>query len=98
MKTSDVPHLKEQSMATTSGDKPAGHTDATAAEAATANPGEKRSVGTTRKPAARDLAPAAESTDPAVHQLMAEVDILRQNGDDDAVQAKLADLAELGYR
>lgn len=77
---------------------PDNRASATAAvEAASANPGEKRSVGT-RKAPARDLAPAAESGDPAVHQLIAEMDILRQNGDDDAVKAKQGELAELGYK
>jgi hypothetical protein len=44
------------------------------------------------------LAPAAESSDPAVHQLLAERDIAARNNDTDAAEAATARLAELGYR
>jgi hypothetical protein len=44
------------------------------------------------------LASAAASGDPAVHQLIAEADIARQNGDEDGVQAALVELKALGYQ
>jgi len=44
------------------------------------------------------LAPASESEDSAVQQLIAEQDIHRQNGDDAAVAAITERLAELGFR
>ena len=43
------------------------------------------------------LGPASESGDPAVHQILAEMDIARQNGDKKAVDAATAKLSELGY-
>jgi hypothetical protein len=42
------------------------------------------------------LGSAAESADPAVHQLLAQRDIAERNGDQDAVKAATAALAELG--
>jgi len=50
------------------------------------------------KPRPATLAPAAESSDPAVHQLLAERDIAARNGDEDAAKAATARLAELGYQ
>ena len=47
--------------------------------------------------AARVLARAAHSGDPAVHQLMAEMQSARLNGDAKAVSSLAAQLAELGY-
>jgi len=44
------------------------------------------------------LAPAAESGDPAVHQLLAELDIARSNGDEGGVKAAVDALAELGFK
>jgi hypothetical protein len=69
-------------------------------ESATAGPGEKRSAGRPRKaePAAPAARPrASESGDPAVHQLLADAYIARQNGDDDKAEAAEAALRELGY-
>jgi hypothetical protein len=43
------------------------------------------------------LARASESGDPAVHQLMAELQTARLNGDDTAVAELSRRLAELGY-
>jgi hypothetical protein len=43
------------------------------------------------------LAPAGESTDPSVHQLLAELETARSNSDDDGVKAAVDALAELGY-
>lgn len=43
------------------------------------------------------LAPAAASGDPAVHKLLADLQSARMNGDDGAVAAVAAQLAELGY-
>lgn len=45
-----------------------------------------------------NLAPAAESSDPAVHQLLAEIQTAQANGDDDAVRAARTDLRKLGYQ
>lgn len=43
------------------------------------------------------LAPASESSDPAVHQLLAERQTAISNDDADAVRTINARLAELGY-
>jgi len=43
------------------------------------------------------LAPAAESGDPAVHQLLAEIQTAQSNGDDNAEKDLRKQLAELGY-
>jgi hypothetical protein len=69
-------------------------------EEATANPGEKRSTSTAAKkstPAKKDLAPASESQDPAVHQLLAERDIAQQNKDKTAEKNATDELAKLGF-
>lgn len=44
------------------------------------------------------LAPAAESGDPAVHQLLAELETARSNDAADGVKAAVDALAELGFR
>jgi hypothetical protein len=44
------------------------------------------------------LARAAESGDPAVHQVLAELGTARANGDDAAVAALTARLADLGFQ
>lgn len=49
-------------------------------------------------PSAPVLAPASESGDPAVHQLIAEMDIARRNGDDARVESLTARLADLGFK
>lgn len=51
----------------------------------------------TETKAAPKLSPAAESGDPAVHQLLAEQDIARRNGDEDGVKEASKKLADLGY-
>ena len=43
------------------------------------------------------LAPAAESSDPAVHQLLAEIETAKSNDDKDAEKAAREDLRALGY-
>jgi hypothetical protein len=43
------------------------------------------------------LAPAAESGDPAVHQLLAELETARSLGDDAGVQEIIKAIADLGY-
>ena len=43
------------------------------------------------------LAPAAESGDPAVHQLLADIQTARLNGDDAAVKDLTKKLADLGF-
>lgn len=48
-------------------------------------------------PAVRVLARASESGDPSVHQLLAELQTARLNGDTDAVSSLTAQLAGLGY-
>jgi hypothetical protein len=48
-------------------------------------------------PSSRSRRPAAESSEPAVHQLLAEQDIARQNGDEDEVKRTQDALADLGY-
>ncbi len=50
-----------------------------------------------KPPAAPKLARASESGDPAVHQLIAELQTARLNGNDDAVKAATEKLAALGY-
>jgi hypothetical protein len=45
----------------------------------------------------RVLARASHSGDPAVHQLMAEIQSAQLNGDAKAVSSLAAQLAELGY-
>jgi hypothetical protein len=47
-----------------------------------------------REPA---LGRASESGDPAVQQLLAEIEIHRSNGDDDKVRDTAARLARLGF-
>lgn len=49
------------------------------------------------EPPPAGLAPAGESSNPAVHQLLAELETHRVNGDVDEVQDIVAYLAELGY-
>jgi len=44
------------------------------------------------------LGSAAESGDPAVHQLLAARDIAERNGDEEAVKALTGQLAALGFR
>lgn len=46
---------------------------------------------------AAPLARAAESTDPAVHQLMAEIQSAQMNGDADREKALAKQLADLGF-
>jgi hypothetical protein len=43
------------------------------------------------------LASAAASSDPAVHQLLAEMDIARANSNDDEVQRAQGALRDLGF-
>jgi hypothetical protein len=43
------------------------------------------------------LARASESTDPAVHQVMAEIQSAQMNGDRNKVAELTKQLAELGY-
>ncbi len=55
------------------------------------------SPSTAPKAAASSLAPAAESSDAAVHQLLAEREAARLNDDGDAVKDVDKRLADLGY-
>jgi hypothetical protein len=48
-------------------------------------------------PVGSKLAPAAESSDPAVHQLMAEMYTAQQNDDKDAEAAARKELRQLGF-
>lgn len=43
------------------------------------------------------LAPAGESGDPSVHQILAELQSARSNGDDEAVKDLTKKLAGLGF-
>lgn len=55
---------------------------------------------TTTRPttaAAPALARASESGDPAVHKLLGDLETARANADDQAVQALVASLADLGF-
>jgi hypothetical protein len=47
--------------------------------------------------AATDTGRAAESSDPAVHKLLADQDIARQNGDDETVERITKELRKLGF-
>lgn len=49
-------------------------------------------------PKAPELLPASQSSDPAVHQVLAEIQTARANADDDAVERLSKSLAELGYQ
>jgi hypothetical protein len=79
--TTDVPHLKEAAMAETA------KTDTKSTEA-------KPAAGAA--PRAR-LTPAAESSDPAVHRLLAEIQTAQMNDDKDAEKSAREDLRALGY-
>lgn len=59
--------------------------------------GEAPKAQQSAKTAKPSLGPASESGDPAVHQLLAEQDIARRNGNDKEVESIAAKLAELGY-
>lgn len=48
-------------------------------------------------PPTPELTPAGESSNPAVHQLLAELESHRTNGDTDEVQDITGYLATLGY-
>ena len=55
-------------------------------------------AATTEGPdATPSLARASESTDPAVHQLMAELQSAQMNGDADKAAALVEQLAKLGF-
>lgn len=73
-----------------------------AAEAKTEQrPEQKPAAKADAKPKAttpkRRLAPASESSDPAVHQLLAEQEIARLNGDEDEIKRTQDALADLGF-
>ena len=48
-------------------------------------------------PVGSKLAPAAESSDPAVHQLLAEIQTAQMNDDKDAEKDAREELRQLGY-
>lgn len=60
-------------------------------EAATAAPGEQRAAS---RPA---LAKASESSDPAVHKLLADIQTAQMNGNDEQAEAARKALAGLGF-
>lgn len=80
------------------GTTPSGRADRPTPEGEAAKQ-EKRADSSDAKQAApsRNRQPASESSDPAVHQLLAEQDIARQNDDEDEVKRTQDALAELGY-
>jgi len=83
--TTDVPHLKGSPMA-----------DATSKTSTTTDskPADKPAAGAAPR---ANLAPAAESGDPAVHQLLAEIQTAQMNDDKDAEKNAREDLRALGY-
>lgn len=52
---------------------------------------------TDAKPASAKLAKASESSDPAVHELLARKQTASMNADNDEVKRISAELADLGY-
>lgn len=60
-------------------------------------PDEKKTTAAASKPAVKQLSPAAESSDPAVHQLLAELQTALLNQDEDAAKGVRDDLAKLGF-
>ena len=62
-----------------------------------AQPRKKTAPAATAPAERRVLARAAHSGDPAVHQLMAEIQTAQLNGDADAAASLAAQLADLGY-
>ena len=54
------------------------------------------SKANTAKPS-RSLSPASESSDPAVHQLLAELQTARSNDNADEAKRLTEQLADLGY-
>jgi hypothetical protein len=60
-------------------------------------PESKKTTEPAPAPAKVSLAPAGESGDPAVHQVLAELQSARSNDDADAVKAWTEKLADLGY-
>lgn len=85
MLTTDVPHLKGSLMA-----------DATSktSTATDSKPTDKPAAGAAPR---ASLAPAAESSDPAVHQLLAEIQTAQMNDDKDAEKAASDELRKFGY-
>jgi hypothetical protein len=59
---------------------------------------EKKPGGPAKPEPAPVLGAAGESSDPVVHQLLAEREIAISNGDEDAVKAVNGRLAELGVK
>lgn len=51
----------------------------------------------TAAPRRGPLQPASESSDPAVHEVLAQIQTARSNGDDDETERLTKHLAELGY-
>jgi hypothetical protein len=59
---------------------------------------EKKTEHTRPVPAApASLARASETSDPAVHQILAEMQTARSNGDDESLGALTEKLHDLGY-
>lgn len=83
MKTTDIPFLRGDVM-------PEQKSKLTAAKVEPVAPAPAA-------PAATGLAPASETTNPAVQQLLAEMATLRANGANEDAQEIVSYLAELGY-
>jgi hypothetical protein len=99
VKTADVPFMKESPVAETKQDltnvegKPDNRADLDAAEKqAKAEKAESKS----KKPAG-PLGRASESSDPAVHKLMADRQTAAMNGDKDGAEAASDELRKLGF-
>jgi hypothetical protein len=62
-----------------------------------ANVAESKKTAEPAPPPKPSLAPASTSGDPAVHQVLAELQTARSNSDDAAIKALTEKLADLGF-
>ena len=60
-------------------------------------PENKPSAPAAAPSSSKSKSPAAESGDPAVHKLLADIQTARLNGDDDELKDLTKQLADLGY-
>jgi hypothetical protein len=79
------------------GTTPSGRADRPTPEGEASRQEKRADPAGAKSTAGRKLAPASESSDPAVHQLLAEQDIARQNEDEDEIKRTQDALADLGY-
>lgn len=100
MKTTDIPFMKEDTVAETKPDltnvqgKPDNQADLDAADKqAKADKAEAKKSEKAKGPLGR----ASESSDPAVHKLMADRQTAAMNGDKDGAEAASDELRKLGF-